>query len=338
MASLNEALFSDIKSVLDSAISVGSSAMSGYVIPAAWAMFAVSLLVWCFLVMQGKVNSPMEEWLGRVFIFMIIMLAAGQYYDTWFIKVLRGIQEELPKLMTPNGESPANIIDKLDKEILKIIKSCFSTMVQLPRNAIGIPDLPSFAMLLITVLIVMLAGAILEIIAVATLVYAQLGLGLVLMVGPFFVCAYFVQAVRGWFTSWLNTALYFVMLSVLTVAWVVMCIQLANNYIQQISANARLPAVVVGLVPMDVLIGLLISTFNFLIIAIILGFLGYELRTIASSITGGSGGSAGTGAGAAARAAATARHRSADKKLQQQQAGLAMQQQQQLAQILQKVS
>lgn len=321
MASLNSELITDIDSVIGAAIQAGASGMSGYVIPAAWGIFAVSMMVWSFLVMQGKLESPMQDWLIKAGIFFLIILAAGSFYGDWLAKALKGMQTELPSVMIPNGGNATNMIDELDKRILNIVDSCFATMNKLPTNAVGIPDIPSVLALFIASFLFFFAGGVLELVAVFNIIYAKFGLALVLMVGPFFVGSLITNATKGWFHSWLNTALYFVMLSTLVAAWIAMCLELANRYLAKIVLAANIPSAgssYIGL-KLDIIVALMLSGFNFLLIALILGFLGWELRTIASSITGGSGGSAGTGAAALGRALATRSHRNSDKKLQQAQ-------------------
>lgn len=324
MATLNELLIEDINAVINSSIQSGSGAMIGYVIPAAWGIFAVSMLVWSFLVMYGKLESPMQDWLVKAGCFMIIILAAGNLYPDWVVRPLLGLQDQLPQLMvqTPAGTSSTNLIDALDNKITRLVKSCFTTARSLPTNAVGIPDLPSLILLVLSAVLFMLAGAVLEIVALINLIYAKLGLALVLMVGPFFIATLVVNAVKGWFQSWLNTALYFIMLMTLNAAWVAICLSLADRLLRKILEIANIPDTGLGQVAvnLEIIVSLMIASFNFLIIALILAFIGYELRTIASSITGGSGGSAGTGAAALGRAAMNRSNRQKDQALQARQA------------------
>ena len=322
MASMNAQLINDVDGLISGAIQAGASGMSGYVIPAAWVIFAVAMLVWAMLVQQGKLESPMQDWLIKAMVFFLIILAAGSFYGEWLVKALKGMQTELASAMIPNGENASNLIDALDKKILNIVDSCFATMGKLPTNVVGIPDIPSVLALFLASGLFFFAGGILELVAVFNIIYAKLGLGLILMVGPFFVAALITNATKGWFHSWLNTALYFIMLSALTAAWISMCLKLADQYLAKIMSAASIPTDGAGyaFVKFDLIVALLMASFNFLLIALILGFLGWELRTIASSITGGSGGSAGSGLGAASRAIYNKRARSADMKLQNRQA------------------
>jgi type IV secretion system protein VirB6 len=325
MASMNTELITDIDSVVDAAIRAGASGMSGYIIPAAWVIIAISMLVWAILVANGKVESPMQDWLIKIGFFLFVISAAGGMYGDWLVKALRGLQTDLPSVMIPNGGNATNMIDALDRKILNIVDSCFATMGNLPKNAVGIPDIPSVLALLGASFLFFFAGGVLELVAVFNIIYAKLGLALVLMVGPFFVASLIVTATRGWFHSWLNTALYFVMLSTLVAAWIAMCLTLADKYLGKIMAAASIPTAGVGyiFVKLDIIVALLMASFNFLLIALILGFLGWELRTIASSITGGSGGTAGTGAAAMGRALTNRTNRKKDQALQERQASAA---------------
>ena len=225
--SLASDLLAEVDKVVATANGAGAGAMTGYVIPAAWAIFAVSLLVWSVLVMQGKISSPMNEWVIKGGTFLLVILAAGVFYQKWVATPLLGMQSEMTSAMSGSG-SATSVLDKIDARIDSIIRSCFAAMGELPKALGVIPDLPSLFALLVAAVVFGIAGGLLEIVALVNLIYAKLGLALVLMVGPFFVASLAVPAVKGWFFSWLNTCMYFVFLSVLTSSYFSMCLSLAE--------------------------------------------------------------------------------------------------------------
>ncbi len=103
MASMNTELINDIDSVVDAAIRAGASGMSGYIIPAAWVIIAISMLVWAILVANGKVESPMQDWLIKIGFFLFVISASGGMYGDWLVKSLRALQTDLPAVMNPNS-------------------------------------------------------------------------------------------------------------------------------------------------------------------------------------------------------------------------------------------
>jgi type IV secretion system protein VirB6 len=312
--------------VVCAAIGSASTAVSSYVVPALWAAFLLTVLIWSFMILQGKLTSNIEDWVGRGLVIMLIITAAGQYYQPWLAKPLLSTPTQLSaKIMAAvSGASSSDPLTAIEKKTKAITLAAFEG-----AGRSGLTHIGDMFVFLVEGLLFMVAGAILTIVALVNFIYAKLGLALVLIVGPFFVGSLIFQPIRGWFFSWLNTALYFVMLYVLTTAYVAICITLAETMINNIINNAGMQVINIAGAPASVAprlviaagsaYALLADSISFLVIAFILAFLGYELRTIASSMTGGSGGSAFAGMRAAAHSASNAMRNSSQKSSQNMQ-------------------
>ncbi len=317
--SFSSQLLADIDGVIAKSV-LTAAGVSGYVLPIVWMFFAIALLIWSVMVMEGKVTSPISGWLSKGIIIFLIIIAAGVGYQKWVAGPILNFQKGLGQSII--GIDPVNILDAIELKIDVLIKNCFLAMNNLEKDVLGIPSFPALIALGVAAFLFMLAGGALTIVALVNLVYAKLGLGLILMVGPFFIACLAIPFIKNWFNSWLNTCLYFIFLYALTIAYIVMCVKLADVYLENITGISALsPTTASGSAVKDLqikateIIGLISAAFRFTLLALILGFMGLELRTIASSITGGSGGSIGHSIMSAARSMKhSAQHRNSMKQ------------------------
>jgi len=72
-----------------------SSGISSYVIPIAWIVLAVLLLVWCYLTMTGKTSMPVLDLFVPFIAFMLVLYAMGSGYTAWIADPLYKLPEEL---------------------------------------------------------------------------------------------------------------------------------------------------------------------------------------------------------------------------------------------------
>ena len=67
-------IIGDIYTHFDKALSGfyegAASGISAYVIPVAWIVLGICVLIWCYLLMQGKVAVPATDWLLKFIGFM----------------------------------------------------------------------------------------------------------------------------------------------------------------------------------------------------------------------------------------------------------------------------
>lgn len=299
--SLATDLMRDVDALAVSSTSSMTVTVVNYVIPAAWGIFAVVVIIFAIMMLMGKISTPMSDVLLKSGAFLIILMASSTMYSTWFAKPLAGMQSQLT-LSIMGGNNGTTVLDLIDAKADSILRACILTIPNLPKAYGVFPDIPTAFVLLAAGIIFALGAGILEIVAILNLIFAKLGLAMVSIAGPFFVFAYFVAAVRGWFFSWLNTAMYFVFLSVYTAVYIRICLALADQFLSRIlssvgvaAASASNPNALASILQTTPALwtALLSASFNFFIIAAILALLGFELRSIASSTTGGSGGSPG---------------------------------------------
>lgn len=302
--------FQNVDSVLQTTFNQAAAGMSNYVLPLGWVMFGIGVLVWSLLMMQGKIQDPAQDWIMKGIAFVFVMWAAGNYYSSWISAPLFRLPSELSNAIGTSG-NPSQILDSLSDKMQGLVMGIGATMVDALSNL----NLGGAAIMFVALILVTIASILLLVAAAYNILYAKFGLAMVLAVGPFFVIWLAWQQTRHMFWPWLNTALYFVFLIVISSLFIIMFVQITDGYM------TKLADAITGLAPAapsasfaEKLFGLLqqqiqpvsdtyaVASFNVLSIAfqlvficVPLFFIEIQLPTICASLTGGSGGSFGSG-------------------------------------------
>jgi type IV secretion system protein VirB6 len=284
-------------------------------------MFGISLLVWSLMIIDGKIQSPMNDWILKGLYMLLVLTAAGSMYSTWISGPLFKLPYELTNAIG-GGTTSTTSLDRLSESLGALISGIAQAMVTAFKEV----NFGGAAVLLISMVAVAIAGTLLEVACVFNLIYAKIGLALVLGVGPFFILCLFWSHTKNWFYSWMNTVFYFVFLSVITTMVMVIFINIANEFMSKLmgavsampAASSGLPGVagaISNITPAGQIANVLTSmmsaggggastqaAFNILTISfqMVLVFLpmflvALEIRTLVASMTGGSGSSAGGG-------------------------------------------
>jgi type IV secretion system protein VirB6 len=309
-------LFTDLLRNIDAAIlaSFASAAtgMSHYVLPIGVAMFGISILVWAIMVMEGSNQTPMNDWMSKLLKTLFIFAAAGQFYSSWISGPLFALPNELSAAVT-GAVSSTSGLDALSGKLDGLIMGIAQGMVAAFKNW----NFGGALMLIVSMVLVAIAGCLLEIACVFNMIYAKIGLALVLGMGPFFVMCLLWPQTKGYFTTWLNTVLYFVFLTVITTMIMVLFIAIADRFMtklmEQVARSSGLTdnnafnigALIVAQMTgrpspqaeqnVDAQLNILSLTIQMALIYLPMFFVALEMRTLVSSLTGGSGGSMGAG-------------------------------------------
>ena len=268
--------------------------LSNFLVPLAWILLGIAMLVWCFLVIEGKVAAPMTDWLFRFVGFCVVLYLMGSGYAGWIAAPIFGLPEQLVQAAGAGSVSAPSLIGQVNDKVVDLVSAMFTAASKLTQEfAFG----PAVTLLVLAVLVViavylLLAGALFSII------YSKLGLSLVLAVGPLFVLALFVPQSRRYFHAWLNTVLYFVLYHLLSVLFIFLFLGIIDAYVAKL--NGVLAGVGAGgvLAMATQLLGLTADGLNvaavcvpILLVSLAMFFAFLQIPTLCASLTGGSGGS-----------------------------------------------
>lgn len=291
-------IYNNFESALGSFYESAASGVSGYVIPIAWVLLGICMLIYLYMMMEGKIASPATDWFLKWIGFMIVLYVMGNGYLSWVAKPLFNLPSELVTAMSSSATNAPDLLGQVNEKVVDLISAMFTAATNLVKDlAIG----PAIALFLMGVLVIVAAYLLLSV-ALFAIIFSKLGLSMVLAVGPFFVLALVLPQTRNYFYSWLNTALYFVFYHVFTALFIFMFIGIINSYIGKLNATLGSTGGGGVLAMVGNLIGVggaglnvAAITIPILLISVSMFFMFLQIPTMCASLTGGSGGSFGHG-------------------------------------------
>jgi type IV secretion system protein VirB6 len=291
-------IYSNFERALGGFYESAAAGISGYVIPIAWVLLGVCMLIWCYLIIEGKVAMPITDWLLKFVGFMIVLYVMGNGYLSWVAKPLFDLPSELTRALSATSGSAPDLLGQVNEKVVDLVSAMFTAGTKLIKElAFG----PAIALFLMGVLVIVAVYLLLAA-ALFSVIFSKLGLSMVLAVGPFFVLALVLSQTRNYFYSWLNTALYFVFYHVFSALFIFMFIGILHSYVTKL--NSTLGGVGGGSVLSMVarLLGASGEGLNvaaicipIFLIALAMFFMFLQIPVMCASLTGGSGGSFGAG-------------------------------------------
>lgn len=293
-------IYANFERALSGFYESASSGISGYVIPIAWVLLGISLLVWCYLMMQGRVAMPVNDWLLKFIAFMVVLHVMGGGYLGWVARPLFDLPSELTAAMSRSASNAPDLLGQVNEKVVDLVSAMFTAGSSLVKElAIG----PAIALFLMGVLVIVAVYLLLAA-ALFSIIFSKLGLSMVLSVGPFFLVALVLPQTRSYFFSWLNTALYFVFYHVFSALFIFMFVGIADSYVSKLNTalGGSGPAGGGVLNMVTRLLGASGESLNvaaitipLLLIAMTMFFMFLQIPAMCSSLTSGSGGSFGAG-------------------------------------------
>lgn len=292
-------IYSNFERALNGFYEAAAAGISGYVIPIAWVLLGICMLIWCYLVMEGKVATPISDWVVKFIGFMVVLYIMGNGYLSWVARPIFQLPSELTTAMGQTASSSPDLLGQVNDKMVNLISAMFTAATKLLGDlAIG----PAVALFVMGAMSAAAAYLLLGW-ALFTIVYAKVGLSMVLAVGPFFILALVLPQTRSYFYTWLNTALYFVFCHVLSALFIFMFIGIVNSYVTKLNEQLGASSGSGGVTGMVMnLIGAGGAGFNvvalclpLILISLTMFFLFLQIPFMATSLTGGSGGSFGSG-------------------------------------------
>ena len=180
--------------------------ISDYVIPIAWILLGICMLIWCYLMMEGKITTPITDWLLKFIGFMVVLHIMGGGYLSWVAKPIFALPSELTMAMSRTSVDAPDLLGQVNEKVMNLVSAMFTAGSDLIKELAFGPAITLFLMgVLVIVAVYLLVG-----VALFAIIYTKLGLSLLLAVGPFFLLALVLTQTRYLFYSWINTCLYYV--------------------------------------------------------------------------------------------------------------------------------
>lgn len=226
------------------------------------------VILYGFAVMRGAISEPIMEFAWRAMRIVVIVLLATnssafqQYVTTLFFDSL---PKEIGNALAGSGlnTSSGAPFDQLLSKGIDVANKIY--------DQAGITDVAP-ALIAGILLVFVAVGSFLQF---AILLYAKVGLGVVIALGPIFIALGLFEATRPFTEAWLRQLANFVILLVLVVALVGLMLSTVSGFIDRFGANAGTAGeLVVAAVAISAVLGLS-------------GYIALQLPIIAGGLAGG---------------------------------------------------
>lgn len=165
----------------------------------------ISLMWYGWLIANGTIQTPVLAALKRVVNIVIIVsiAGAGGMYETEIV----GVMLDLPTAVTRSlTKEPTTVAQKLDDAANT--GATIGTKINARAPTALTSPVKAFSFVLVSIVITVVS-AVLSAIGIVVLVATKVGMGLVVVLGPFCLLALLFDYTQRFFTSWVNQAIYF---------------------------------------------------------------------------------------------------------------------------------
>ena len=278
---------------------VAAVGISSYVVPVAWILLGICMLIWCYQVIEGKVALPITDWLPRFLGFLVALHVMGSGYLAWVAEPIFALPAELTTALSSSASGAPDLLGQVNEKVVDLVSAMFAAGSDLIAElAIG----PAIALFLLGCLVIVATYLLLSV-ALFAIIFSKLGLSMVLAVGPLFLLALVLPQTRNYFHSWCSTCLYFILYHILSALFVFMFIGIVDSYVGTL--NTSLGGLQGGGGVLNMVANLLgvrgpglnvaAITIPIVLIAMVMFFMFLQIPAMCASLSGGGGGSFGVG-------------------------------------------
>jgi type IV secretion system protein VirB6 len=226
------------------------------------------VILYGFAVMRGAISEPIMEFAWRAMRIVVVVLLATnsstfqQYVTSLFF-------DSLPKEIG-NALAGAGLNTNSGAPFDQLLSKGIDVANKIYKQA-GLTNIAP-ALIAAILLVFVAVGAFLQF---AILLYAKIGLGVVIALGPIFIALALFEATRPFTEAWLRQVANFVILLVLVVALVGLMLTTVSGFIDKFGTNAGTAGeLVVAAVAISAVLGLS-------------GYIALQLPIIAGGLAGG---------------------------------------------------
>jgi type IV secretion system protein VirB6 len=166
---------------------------------------SVALVWYGWLICSGAIQTPVLHACRRVFNIVIIVSIAGTggLYQKEIVGVMLDLPTSMAKLFTGTVKTPSEMMDDAANNGAEI-----GTRLQ-ERAPGGIKKIAQAFVFVVVSVIITIISAVMSAIGMLVLITVKVGMGLVVVMGPFCILALLFEPTKQFFHSWLGQALYY---------------------------------------------------------------------------------------------------------------------------------
>lgn len=242
-----------------------------------FALTAVTIYIFLMgaSIVFGTVQAPVSKFVIqglKITLITTLALTVDAYYS-YIVETMRGLEVGLANALGAGGEDPANIYVVLDSVLgraAELMNDCFRR-----ADDAGLLNPGSWAGWLFVGGSVALGTVLVGVIGGAAIVVAKFALALMFALGPFFVLMLMFPLTSRFFDSWFSQVMNYTILIVIAAVIMTFSVAAFSAYVDaaDVSGGGEVNPIAVGL--------------GVLALAVLLGFVIYQIYGMAAGLAGG---------------------------------------------------
>lgn len=194
-----------VTKMLTSVITPMVASVTAKLLPFVSVGLSVALVWYGWLICSGAIQTPVLHACRRVFNIAIIVSIAGTggLYQKEIVGVMLELPTSVAKVFTGTVKTPSEMMDDAANNGAEI-----GTRLQ-ERAPSGLKKIAQAFVFVVVSVIITIVSAVMSAIGMLVLITVKVGMGLVVVVGPFCILALLFDVTKEFFKSWLRQALYY---------------------------------------------------------------------------------------------------------------------------------
>jgi len=233
-----ERAFSELNNALGSYVSTVATNVIQAITPTANTLLMIYVMLWGWAMMRGMIQEPVLDGatrLIRLSVICSIALSIGNY-SGYIADFLWNAPDELAAYVASGYSNSGSNIQFLDSLMSKMYDLGHAFWDSANATGSLIPDLG----MLTTAIMIWSAGLVATAYGAFLLALSKAALAIILGIGPIFVLLLIFEGTKRLFESWLNQALNYVFLVVLTAAAIKLILTILQKYLLEASGSGLL--------------------------------------------------------------------------------------------------
>jgi type IV secretion system protein VirB6 len=194
-----------VTKMLTSVITPMVASITAKLLPFVSVSLSVALIWYGWLISSGAIQTPVLHACRRVVNIAIIVsiASANGLYQQQIVGVMLDLPTSVAQLFTGTVKTPSEIMDDAANNGAEI-----GTRLQ-DRAPGGLKKIAQAFVFVVVSVIITIVSAVMSAIGMLVLITVKVGMGLVVVLGPFCILALLFDVTKEFFKSWLRQALYY---------------------------------------------------------------------------------------------------------------------------------
>ncbi|MNW98887.1 Type IV secretion system protein VirB6 [compost metagenome] len=194
-----------VTTMLTSVITPMVASVTAKILPFVSICLTIGLMWYGWLICSGAIQTPVLQALRRVINITIIVTiaSANGLYQKQIVTVMLDLPTAVSQLFTGTVKTPSQMMDDAANNGAEI-----GTRLQ-ERAPGGIKKIAQAFVFVVVSVIITIISAVMSAVGMLVLITVKVGMGLVVVLGPFCILALLFDYTKGYFQTWLNQAIYY---------------------------------------------------------------------------------------------------------------------------------